>query len=362
MAELKIENISKRFMDKVVLDDVSLIIPHKSFTVIYGKAGAGKTTLLRIIAGVEKPDKGRIYLNGKDITDLPPKDRNIAMVYQNFALYPHMTVYDNIANPLRARKLTKSQIDEKVNKISETLGIRELLSRYPKELSGGQAQRVAIARALVRDADVYLLDEPLTNLDYKIREAMREELKNMCKDLSLTFVYASPDPLDALMMADKVAVINNGKLLQYGLTKDVYYSPKDIEVATIFGSPPINMFESYAKEENGRLFLETRLFKIDVTKYKDKLLPNKEYKIGIRPHHLAISKGIQANETISFPVELYLTHVVGAETICYARSNGLEITIYLPYIYRINYPEKVYTYFNPEHLLVFDKDNGLKVI
>ncbi|MEM3713753.1 MAG: ABC transporter ATP-binding protein [Nitrososphaeria archaeon] len=361
MAELIIEHVSKKIMGKMVLDDISLKVPDKSFTVIYGNAGSGKTTLLRIIAGVEKLDKGKIYLNGKDITGLSPKDRNIAMVYQNFALYPHMTVYDNIANPLKAKRLSKEEINKKVNRVSETLGIQDLLSRYPRELSGGQAQRVAIARALVRDAELYLLDEPLTNLDYKIREAMREELKNMCKELSLTFIYASPDPLDALMMADQVAIINKGKLLQYGLTKEVYYSPQSIEVATIFGAPSINIFDAITKDEGEHLLLESQFFKIDVTKYKDKLFPNMKYKIGIRPHHLSFSKEIIAG-TIAFPVEIYLTHVVGSETICYARSNGLEITIYVPYIYRITSPEKTYAYFNPDRMLLFDSYTGLRVI
>ncbi|MEM3403028.1 MAG: ABC transporter ATP-binding protein [Nitrososphaeria archaeon] len=361
MAELVIENISKKFMGKTALDNVSLTIHDKLFTTIFGNAGAGKTTLLRIIAGVEKPDKGKIYLNGKDITTFLPKDRNVAMVYQSFALYPHMTVYDNIANPLRARKMTKSQIDEKVNQISKSLGIQELLSRYPRELSGGQAQRVAIARSLVRDADVYLLDEPLTNLDYKIREGMREELKKMCKDFSATLVYASPDPLDALAMADRVAVMSDGKLLQYGLTRDVYYTPNDITVATIFGTPPINILKAEAREKDGHLFLETPLFRTDVTKYKERLSPNKEYKVGVRPHHLAISKRKVEVEMVSFPAEVHLTHVVGAETICYARSNSEEITIHVPYIYRMEGLEQVYVYFDPAHLLVFDKDTGLRV-
>jgi ABC-type sugar transport system ATPase subunit len=362
LAELELEEITKGFGSKTVLEDVALKVVDKTFTSVLGPPGAGKTTLFRIIAGVEKPEEGRLYLDGRDITDLPPKDRNIAMVYQTYALYPHMTVHDNVANPLRARKLSKDEVDERVEKVLRFLGIRKLIDRFPRELSGGERQRVAIARAIVREAMVYLLDEPLTNLDFKLREDMRAELKRMCSELGATVLYATPDPLDALAMSDYVAVLVDGRVQQYGVTREVYDQPKNMAVASFFGSPPINTIDCVAERKDGKLILETPFVEVDATKFGEGLHIGSEYVMGLRPHHLTISKQKVEGEETSFKAELHLTHVVGSETICYARANDQDLAIHLPYIYRVDRVENVLVLFHPENMLIFNRKDGLRVI
>jgi len=336
LGELEVKNISKRFGEQDVLRNINLKVSDKSFTCILGRPGAGKSTLLRIIAGVEEPDEGKIYLNGVDITDLPPKERNIAMIYQSYALYPHMRVFDNVANPLRARKLSKDQIEKRVTTVLDFLGIKKLSNRFPRELSGGEAQRVAIARALVREASVYLLDEPLTNLDFKIRERMREELKRMCKEAGATILYATPDPIDALAMSDYTVVLVEGNVRQSGITRDVYDCPADLQVANLFGSPPINILDCVIKEKDDKMVLETPFMEIDVTRYKGRLDPSSEYCIGIRPHHLMISSKEEEKRgyEIEFKGFINLTHIIGSETLCYVKVNDHDMTIHLPYIYK----------------------------
>jgi len=358
LAKLRIENLSKSFYKKTVLKDISMEVPDQSFTSILGPPGAGKTTLLRIIAGVESPDKGKIYLDDVDITRLPPKDRDIAMVYQTFALYPHMTVYENVANPLKAKKLPEEEIKKRVRKVTEFLKISHLLSRYPRELSGGEKQRVAIARALVREAKIYLFDEPLTNLDYKLRESARAELKRMCRELKSTIIYATPDPIDALTMSDYVYILLDGKIEQHGPTKKVYDSPANIEVAKCFSSPPINLINCDIRRKDNRLLLKTPFIEVDVTSWN---VSEGSYILGIKPHHIVISREKPKGE-ISFKGSLHLTYVIGSETIGYVEARGVDLTVHLPYIYRISGRQEVWVSFNKDCLLLFDKESGERVV
>ncbi|HIE14858.1 TPA: ABC transporter ATP-binding protein, partial [Candidatus Bathyarchaeota archaeon] len=289
-----------------------------------------------------------------------PKDRNIAMVYQTFALYPHMTVFDNIANPLKAKKMDRNEIKRKVEEEAEFLGIKELLSRYPRELSGGEMQRVALARALVREAEVYLLDEPLTNLDYKLREKMREELKRIGKELTTTIIYATPDPVDALAITDEIMILINGEIKEGGLTRRVYERPKTLDVAKVFGTPPINLFRACIAKKGERTYLELPFMNIDITKWQNKLM-DKEYIIGVRPHHLTISMEKPENKNY-FEGKIALTHVIGSETICYVRIGDNEIKIHIPFIFRMKeLGMKVYVTLNPEKMLIFNLE-GERVI
>jgi len=363
MGGLKVVNISKKIGGKKILDNVNLTIPEGVFMALLGPAGAGKTTLLRIIAGVESPDSGKIIIDDKDVTNLPPKYRNVAMVYQTFALYPHMNVFDNIANPLKARGMKSDEIRRKVMDVTRFLGISHLLERFPRELSGGEMQRVALARAIVKDAYVYLLDEPLTNLDYKLREKMREELRAMSRRMKFTIIYATSDPIDALTMADQVAVILNGKIKVQGPVQEVYQRPCCVDVAAALSSPPINLIDAVVERRNGTLILKTPFTEIEGMHWADKLSTEREYLIGIRPHQLTLLKDRRAEYDVVLEAKLRLAHVIGSETICYVSLSGYDLRVLLPYIYRMReVEEKVFIGFNYDDLMIFDRQTRVRVV
>ena len=242
--------ISKSFGDVDALKDLELDIPEGAFFVLLGPSGAGKTTTLRVIAGLEKPDTGTVHLNGIDATKATPAERDLAMVFQSYALYPKQTAAQNIASPLRARRMSKADIDAQVKRVAELLHIEELMNRYPAQMSGGQMQRVALGRALVRDPRAFLMDEPLTNLDLKLRVEMRTELTRIHRSLGKTFLYVTNDQVEAMSMADQVAVLREGTVQQVGAPTEIYDHPANRWVATFVGSPRMNLLECTA---NGRL-------------------------------------------------------------------------------------------------------------
>jgi multiple sugar transport system ATP-binding protein len=244
------EGISKSFGDVEALKQLELDIPEGAFFVLLGPSGAGKTTTLRVLAGLEKPDTGHVYLNGIDATAATPAERDLAMVFQSYALYPKQTAAQNIASPLRARKLSKADIDAQLKRVSELLHIEELMGRYPAQMSGGQMQRIALGRALVRDPRAFLMDEPLTNLDLKLRVEMRTELTRIHRSLGRTFLYVTNDQVEAMSMADRVAVLREGTVQQVGAPVEIYDRPAHRWVATFMGSPRMNMLHCTA---NGRI-------------------------------------------------------------------------------------------------------------
>ncbi|RLG87762.1 MAG: sugar ABC transporter ATP-binding protein, partial [Thermoprotei archaeon] len=263
MAKVTLNHVTKIFPpNTVAVDDVTFTVSHGEFFVLLGPSGCGKTTTLRIIAGLEKPTKGRVFIDDEDVTDLPPRARDVAMVFQTWALYPHMKVYDNIAFPLKLRKLPKDEIDRKVKEIAKILQIDHLLDRYPKQLSGGQQQRVALARALVRNPRVWLMDEPLSNLDALLRVQMRAELKKLQKELKITTIYVTHDQVEAMTMADRIAVMNAGKILQIGTPYDIYHKPRTKFVGGFIGSPPMNFIRVVFDVENNRYILKGHTFAI----------------------------------------------------------------------------------------------------
>lgn len=237
---IELQDIHKKYGNKVVLDGITEKIETGEFFVILGPSGAGKSTLLKILAGIEKPDKGEIIVDGKDITNLPPEKRNVAMVFQNYALYPNMTVYDNIAFPLKMRHMKKEEIDKRVRRVAELLKISDILNMPVTRISGGQQQRVAIARAIVREPSFYLLDEPLSNLDARVRFVARGELKRIQKELNGTFIYVTHDQKEAMSLADRIAVLHNGKFEQVGKPDELYEYPKTKWVAEFIGDFPMN--------------------------------------------------------------------------------------------------------------------------
>jgi multiple sugar transport system ATP-binding protein len=244
------ENVSKSFGDVQALRQLDLDVPEGSFFVLLGPSGAGKTTTLRVIAGLEKLDSGKVYLDGIDATKASPSSRDLAMVFQSYALYPKQTAAENIASPLRARRVSKSEIETRLKRIAALLHIEELMDRYPTQMSGGQMQRVALGRALVRDPRAYLMDEPLTNLDQKLRVEMRTELTRIHNSLGRTFLYVTNDQVEAMSMADRVAILRDGTVQQVGSPQEVYDSPANRWIATFVGSPRMNLLKCTA---NGRI-------------------------------------------------------------------------------------------------------------
>lgn len=248
MSEIRLENISKRFGDTQALADVNFDCADGELYCLLGPSGAGKSTTLNMIAGIEMPDQGEIYVDGQRITRLAPQDRNIAIAFESYALYPHLSVYDNLAFPLRApgriKEYTKETLDARVREVAQMLNIAELLARYPRQLSGGQRQRVALGRALVRKPKVYLLDEPIAHLDAKLRHRMRGELKKIQTELGVTTIYSTPDQLEALSMADRIAVLNQGHIEQIGTPDEIYFRPANLYVAHFVGDPPMNILDA----------------------------------------------------------------------------------------------------------------------
>ncbi len=249
MVRVKLDRVSKYFGRVRAVENVTLEVGDGEFVTLLGPSGCGKTTTLLMIAGIYKPTKGRIYFDDEDVTDIPPKDRNVGMVFQSYALYPHLTVYENIAFPLRIKKLPRDEIDRKVKEVAKMLRIDHLLDRKPGQLSGGQQQRVALARALVKEPDVLLLDEPLSNLDALLRVYMRAELKRLQKELGITTIYVTHDQVEAMSMSDRIVVMNEGKIQQIGTPEEIYRKPSNMFVASFIGTPPMNLIRCVYRED-----------------------------------------------------------------------------------------------------------------
>lgn len=289
MAEVTYEHVTKRFGDVVAVNDLDIQIADKEFLVLLGPSGCGKTTALRLLAGLEEVTKGNLYIEGQLVNDVPPKDRDIAMVFQSYALYPHMSVYDNMAFGLKLRKTPKDEIDRRVKEAARILRIEELLDRKPKQLSGGQRQRVAVGRAIVREPKVFLMDEPLSNLDAKLRVAARAEISKLHQRLETTFIYVTHDQVEAMTMGSRVVVLKDGLLQQVDTPSNLYLYPANLFVAGFIGSPAMNFFDATVVPEDGHLYVDGATFRVKVPEEKiQALLPHKGKKIifGIRPDDL----------------------------------------------------------------------------
>ena len=306
---LKIENLTRKYGSVKALDNFSLEVNSGEFMVLLGPSGCGKTTVVRCIAGLVKPTTGQIYIGDQLVNQLPPKDRDVAMVFQNYALYPHMNVFDNIAFPLKMRKATKQQIKDKVRNISQLLGIENFLDRKPKELSGGQMQRVALGRALVREPKIFLMDEPLSNLDAKLRTFMRTEIKKLQKKIGITTLYITHDQIEAMSMADKIAVMNSGLVQQIGTAAEMYKEPANTFVADFVGSPSMNFLRCNIFENDyyHTIVLESNSahLQFPIYKFPFKLPSEKNIIIGIRPRDILFLdngdfNGIKLRGKISF--------------------------------------------------------------
>ena len=314
MVSVRLENLTKYFGKVRAIEDVNLKVKDGEFMTLLGPSGCGKTTTLRCIAGLETPTSGYIYFDDKIVNELSPKERNVAMVFQSYALYPHMKVFDNLAFPLKIRKLPRDEINRKVREVAELLRIEELLDRKPSELSGGQQQRVALGRALVREPVVFLMDEPLSNLDAKLRVYMRAELKALQKSLGITTIFVTHDQIEAMTMSDRIALLNEGILQQVGTPEELYGRPANIFVAGFIGTPPMNIAEGSLIEKDTKVYIDTGSFTLDLTEFRDILTPylERDVILGIRPENISI-KDTPTGEAVE--AKVYLVEPLGGKAI-----------------------------------------------
>jgi multiple sugar transport system ATP-binding protein len=329
MADVTLRNVVKRFDDVEAVRSIDLDIPDNEFIVLVGPSGCGKSTTLRMIAGLEEVSGGEIFIGGELVNDLPPKDRDIAMVFQNYALYPHMTVFENMAFGLRLRHFPKPEIRARVENAARILDITDLLDRRPKQLSGGQRQRVAMGRAIVRDPKVFLFDEPLSNLDAKLRVAMRTEIKRVHQKVKTTTVYVTHDQVEAMTLADRVVVMNQGRIEQIGAPQELYHHPKTRFVAGFIGSPAMN-FMPCRLEENGaglrvRLSDTITLPVPDGQAARYRPAAGRELIFGLRPEHITEPRRGERDEERSFSATLDVVEPMGMETMVFFKLNGTEV-------------------------------------
>jgi glycerol transport system ATP-binding protein len=348
--QLTLERIEQRVGANVHLYPLDLTLVPRAVTVLLGATQAGKTTLMRVMAGLDKPSKGRVLTDGVDVTGKPVRERNVAMVYQQFINYPSMTVADNIASPLKLRK--EKNIDARVAELATKLHIDPFLKRLPAELSGGQQQRVALARALAKNAPLMLLDEPLVNLDYKLREELRDELSQLFASGESTVVYATTEPTEALLLGGYTAVMDAGELLQYGSTAEVFHRPKSIRVARAFSDPPMNLIEGKATQSgvilNGGLSLKLLL----------PMLPLDTLTVGARAGALRVN---QREGDLALAGKVELAEISGSDTFVHVHTQVGELVAQLTGVHVFSLNEEITLYLNPAQVYVFGADGNLVV-
>lgn len=328
MATVELKNINKIYSNNVqAVFDFNLKIKDREFIVFVGPSGCGKTTTLRMVAGLEEITSGQLLIDGEVMNDVAPKDRNIAMVFQSYALYPHMTVYDNMAFGLKLRKFSRTEIDRRVQDAAEKLGLKPYLDRKPAALSGGQRQRVALGRAIVRDAKVFLMDEPLSNLDAKLRVAMRSEIIKLHERLATTTIYVTHDQTEAMTMASRIVVMKDGVIQQIGSPKEIYDNPATVFVGGFIGSPAMNFI--HGKVANGYFVADNQKFRIPEGKYnmlKQKGYDNKEIIFGIRPEDIHDEPIVtDTYEEAKYIAEIEVAELLGHESILYTNLAGQQL-------------------------------------
>jgi multiple sugar transport system ATP-binding protein len=361
MVEIAIDHLSKNFGKVTAVNDLSLTIRDKEFAALLGPSGCGKTTTLRCIAGLEKGDEGHIHFGDRDVTDLPPVARNVAMVFQSYALFPHMNVFDNIAFPLKIKKIPKNEIKRKVREIAELLKISELLDRKPSQISGGQAQRVALGRALISNPDVFLMDEPLANLDAKLRVLMRSELKKMQREIGVTTIFVTHDQLEAMSMADRIAVMDKGSIRQYATPEDIYESPEHVFVADFIGSPAANLLNGSVIEKGGHLFVDFGPFTLATSSSLESSLRSaatSQVVLGIKPEHVLVDEQTPDREVVNVDGQVYTVEPVGLQKLITARVDGLLMKILTNREFRKTPDQKISIGFDMRKIFYFDARTG----
>jgi multiple sugar transport system ATP-binding protein len=365
MGSIRLENVFKKYDSNLVVNDFNLNINDKEFVVLVGPSGCGKSTTLRMIAGLEEISEGRIYIDDNLINDIPPKDRDIAMVFQNYALYPHMSVFENLAFGLKMRKYAKDDIQQRVNQAADILGIKELLDRKPKALSGGQRQRVALGRAIVRRPKVFLFDEPLSNLDANLRVQMRTEISRLHKQIETTMIYVTHDQIEAMSMGERIVVMHKGIIQQVDTPLNIYNKPVNKFVAGFIGSPTMNFMDGKLIQNNGLTF-ET------VSRYLTLQLPSEithrlesqthsEVSLGIRPEHIGARKQNDIAQKIE--VKIIVTEPVGNEIFIYFTlgSSGEQHVCRIPSDIQPQAGRTFELYIDISKLHIFDKTTGVSL-
>ncbi len=358
MAQVVFEHVSKRFEGVVALNDLSLEIHDGEFLVLVGPSGCGKSTALRCLAGLEEITSGRIFIGDRDVTQVPPKDRDIAMVFQAYALYPHMSVRDNLAFGLKLRNTPSDTINQRVNQAAEMLGLTPLLERKPKALSGGQRQRVALGRAIVREPHVFLMDEPLSNLDAKLRVQTRAEIIKLQERLGTTTVYVTHDQVEAMTMGHRIAVMNAGLLQQLDTPENLYERPANMFVATFIGSPAMNVFPAEVTNGGEGIMLAFEGVNIKVpTSRVGKLdsMVGQKVVAGVRPEHLMLKNGVAAAPGTTMTLPIDLVEPLGSETLLHLRAPGGEsIVAKVEPTARLRAGENVEVVVEVDHIHAFD--------
>ncbi|MFI8495795.1 ABC transporter ATP-binding protein [Peribacillus butanolivorans] len=364
MAQLSFKNIYKKYdQDTTIVKDFNLEVNDGEFIVLVGPSGCGKSTTLRMIAGLEEISEGDFYINGKRMNDVTPKDRDIAMVFQSYALYPHMTVYDNMAFGLKLRKYKKTEIDQRVKHAAQILGLEKYLERKPKALSGGQRQRVALGRAIVRNAKVFLMDEPLSNLDAKLRVQMRAEISKLHQKLQTTTVYVTHDQTEAMTMATRLVVLKDGIIQQVGTPKEVYERPDNIFVGGFIGSPGMNFFKGTLTESHFKI----GEWKLEVPQEKMKRLKNKGYAnkeiiIGIRPEDFYNEKTLlDLPHHTKVTVTIEVSELMGSETYLYSNIDGQSFVARVDSSNDVHSQSKVDLALNMEKAHFFDAQSEKRI-
>jgi len=362
MAKIRLVNLTKKFDRTNVVHDINLLVKEKEFLVLVGPSGCGKTTTLRMIAGLEKPSSGEIYIGDRNVTNLPPKDRDIAMVFQNYALYPHMKVHSNMAFALKLRKFPKKEIERRVQDTARILGIEELLDRKPSEISGGQRQRVAMGRAIIRNPEVFLFDEPLSNLDAKLRSQMRVELAKLHERLGITTVYVTHDQIEAMTLAHRIVIMYDGRIMQIGTPQEVYNYPQNLFVAGFIGSPAMNFIEGRVVQEQASSFVQSKDFKFPIPEDRvDRYSMAKDCDVilGIRPENIYCAKDkfpSQGHKTFEADVEV--VELQGADQLLLLNWKSISLNVRVDGEVNIKPHEVSQFYVDMNKMHLFNKDSG----
>ncbi|MBE3115130.1 MAG: ABC transporter ATP-binding protein [Actinobacteria bacterium] len=362
MVKVRLEGL-KKYFDKVkAVNDIDLEIIPGEFVVLLGPSGCGKTTLLRCISGLERVTEGRIFFDNDNITYLSPKDRNISMVFQNYAVWPHMTVKNNIAFPLRIKKYSQHQIQEKVIWAVNLLGIDNLLDRYPAQLSGGQRQRVAVARAIVMEPRVLLMDEPLSNLDALLRVRMRAEIKKLQEKLKVTTIYVTHDQVEAMTMGDRIAVLEQGIIQQFGSSDDIYHNPVNTFVAGFVGSPQMNFIEVEMVHKNEMFCLRAKGLEVPIVdNLKDKvskLSSKRNYILGIRPEHIYLTGRAQTDKVATTKGKVYFAELLRSDTVIHLEKEFGLLVIKSPGDLKIEEGKELEVLIDLSRIHLFEKDTS----
>lgn len=352
MAEVVLKNLKKAYDKNVIIDGVDLEIKDKEFLVLVGASGCGKSTILRMIAGLEEITEGEIFIGDRKVNKVAPKDRDIAFVFQSYALYPHMTVRENIAFGLKMRKVSADVIEEKVRQAAETLNLTELLDRKPRQLSGGQRQRVALGRAIVREPKVFLMDEPLSNLDAKLRVQMRSEIKKLHEKLQTTFIYVTHDQTEAMTMGDRIVVLDKGVIQQVDTPDNIYKKPANAFVAGFVGSPQMNFIDAELLDEETIMMADIPIKLCEEQKVL--LSGKKNFLIGVRPENMTSADG-----EIKLAVKVDMAEMLGSEKIVYFYVGKTRCCVKLPPNFAVE--DEIVLKINKSNLYVFDKQTGKRV-